>query len=585
MARWEVFFVAGCVLCGLGCGGSSVASNARPDAQTAGSAMAGACGDEPAPWVIDLSEDKANQLESAMKRGGLVLVRYDCSEIKIIRGCNVARGDYSYAGLSFEQKHKEIEDQDSLSLSMSAGPAFAAKMKGEFERGSIFRIDYSAIGRMTTTTEVVSRDMLVGGKKCDDATHFVGAMDLGAYVLVSGAAAEIGVAAEIFGQGTKAGSTSKVKNQSSGGEVSACKSAGADDGSPPGGCRAPLLVQLFPIDPPAGPGGSASRPPPRPPRPPGSFNIVCPPGKVVDEHGSCRSKSSGAAYVCKIGDLADCRAQCDKGNPQSCAALGYMYEKGEGTKENISAARDAYQKSCDKRDPDGCTGLGYLMSKSEDPKLIAKSTEIFRVACDKGNGRACSGLGQQARLRRDWDPAYREFSKACSRGYKRGCFYAGHILSKQGRDDAMAVSHFKRACDGGDDRGCLAAGGYLSQGIGGSASQGKVYISQGMSTLTAECKQSRYESCEVLGDFFNGRYGKVAPQGDKAIENYEKACAGGQEDACWEVGLIYEGGLGGVKRDPARAKDAFGRACSKGYDDACKKAGMRPPAAGRRAPR
>src|SRR5262245_39145741 len=80
----------------LGCG-PSAASNVRGDAPTTGDSIGGACGDEPAPWVIDLPEDRANQLENEMKKGGIVLVRFDCKELRIVRGCDVRLGgDYAY---------------------------------------------------------------------------------------------------------------------------------------------------------------------------------------------------------------------------------------------------------------------------------------------------------------------------------------------------------------------------------------------------------------------------------------------------------------------------------------------------------
>jgi len=562
-------------LSALSCG-PSIASKVRSDAPTMGGTSGGTCGDEPAPWVIDLPEDKANQLETEMKKGGLVLVRYDCKEFKIVRGCDVQLGgDYGYSGLSFKSKHKELEDKDSLALNLSGGPAFAAKMSAEFERGSIFRIDYASVGRLTTTTEIVSPAML-RGQKCSEATHFVAAMDLGAYILVSGAAADIAASALILGQGGKAGTTSKVKNQSMGGDAEACKKATVDDQSPPAGCRTPLLVQLFPIEK-ASRGGAPSPPPPSA-RPPGLRSIVCPPGKVPDELGSCRSKDTVASYVCAPGELAECRTQCDKGNPQSCAILGHMFEKGEGTKADMRAAEAAYKAACAKKDANGCTGLGYVYSKSDDPKLKEESTKIFTEACNEGNGRACSGLGHQALVRRDLDGALRQFDRGCRLGYTRACFYAGRSLARSGRDDTAYIN-FRRACSGGDNRGCLAAGSYLIGGVGPikNPEEGAKLQERGLAALGTDCKKDVNDSCEVLGDFYAGRYGKGTPKGELAAEHYEKACGGGQGDACWDVALIYDTGLGGAKKDPAKATKYFGIACDKGNNNACAKVGKKAP--------
>lgn len=567
-----------------GCGPGTAAKAVRSDAPTAGEAMGTKCGDEPAPWVIDLPDERANQLETEVKKGGVVLVKYDCQELKIVRGCDVAgAAPYAYSGLAFEAKHKELEDTDSAQVALSGGPAAVAKFEADYKNGAMLRIDYAAVGRQTTTTDVISRDML-SGPKCGEATHFVGAMDVGAFILSSAAAADINAAAEAFGKGASAGSTSKVKNRARGGNPSSCRKAGPDDPNPPSDCRSPLLVQLFPIDE-AQKTKKRSRSP-KSSRSAAPFGVSCPPGRVLDASGSCRAKSSAKAFVCNPEDARECIEQCDKGNPQSCALAGYMYEKGEGVKEDEKKAFAAYKKACDNGELDGCTGLGYILSKADDPEQQRQSIGVLRQACERGSGRACSGLGQQARIRRDWEGAYKEFDRGCRLGYTRGCYYAGYALIRLDRDADKALALMERACYGGDERGCLAAGSMMSQGNGGKkdASAGEKLTEQGVAALVKECEAKKSDSCEVLGDFYNGRYGKVEPQGEKAAEYYAKACTAGHEDSCWEIGLIYESGMGGAKKDSSKAKRYFESACTKGHDEACKKAGKKSPSAPPRPP-
>ncbi len=575
---WKWISALPITLAFVGCGPGTAAKAVRGDAPTAGGTMGGKCGDEPAPWVIDLPDERANQLETEVKKGAIVLVKYDCQDFKIVRGCDVTNGSsYAYTGLSYEPKHKELEDADAAQLALSGGAAVDAKFGADYKNGSMLRIDYVAVGRQLTATEVVTRNML-SGSKCAEATHFVGAMDLGAFTLSSGAAADLGASAEVFGRGGSASSTSKVANRARGGNPSTCRKATPDDPSPPNDCRSPLQVQLFPIE----AATSSGSPSARPSRAPGAtspFGSSCPPGRVMDSTGSCRAKSSGKAYVCGGRDVGECNNQCQAGNPQSCALAGHMYEKGEGITADENKALASYKKACDARDIDGCTGLGYMLSKSDKPEDKRNSVAILRQACDAGNGRACSGLGQQARLRRDWQGAAKDFDRGCRLGYSRGCYYAGTALIKLDKEPEKALSLFERACSGGDERACLAAGSMLTQGSAGrkDPAQGAKLTSKALNALQAECNDRKSESCEVLGDYYNGKYGKVAPQGAKAVEFYDKACAGGQGDACWEVGAIYEGGLAGVKKDVGKAKTSFQQACSKGYDEACKKSGSAPP--------
>lgn len=574
--NWKWGSVLPVVVVAMGCGPGTAAKAVRGDAPTAGGAIGGKCGDEPAPWVIDLPDERANQLETEVKKGGIVLVKYDCQELKIVRGCDVNQGaSYAYTGLSYEPKHKELEDVDDAQVALSGGPAVAAKFEGEYKNGAMLRIDYVAVGRQLTATEVVTRNML-SGPKCDEVTHFVGAMDVGAFTLSSGAAADIGAAAEAFGRGGSASSSSKVANKARGGNPSSCKKAGPDDPAPPNDCRSPLQVQLFPVEKAPTTDAPAGSRPPRPPGPSASpYRASCPPDRVVDAGGSCRPKSSGKAYACNGTDAAECNAQCSAGSPQSCAILGHIYEKGEGVNADEKKASTFYKKACDAKDIDGCTGLGYMMSKSSNADEQRQSVGILRQACDAGNGRACSGLGQQARLRRDWTTASKEFDRGCRLNYSRGCYYAGVALVRLDKEPERALWNFERACKGGDERGCLAAGSYLVQGTAGrkDPNEGNKLISRALNALQIECTEKKSESCEVLGDFYNGKYGKAAPQAAKALEFYEKACSEGQADACFEAGLIYEGGVGGVKKDAGKAKGSYEKACAKGYGDACKKAG------------
>lgn len=577
--NWKWVSVLPVVAGAMGCGPGTAAKAIRQDAPTTTNVMGAKCGDEPAPWVIDLPDERAHQLETEVKKGGIVLVKYDCQDFKIVRGCEVNRGaSYAYAGLAYEPKHKELEDADDAQIALSGGPAAVAKFQADYKNGAMLRIDYVAVGRQLTATDVVSRDML-SGSKCDEATHFVGAMDVGAFTLSSGAAADIGAAAETFGRGGSASSISKVANKARGGNPHSCKKAGPDDPAPPSDCRSPLQVQLFPIE----KASTESSPPARPPRTPaptgGPYAAACPSGRVLDATGSCRDKSSGKAYTCNGSDSGECNAQCAAGSPQSCAILGHLYEKGEGVTANEKKAYTFYKKACDAKDIDGCTGLGYMMSKSDNSDEQSQSISVLRQACDAGNGRACSGLGQQARLRRDWAAASKEFERGCRLNYSRGCFYAGVALVRLDKEPERALWNFERACKDGDERGCLAAGSYLVQGTAGrkDPDEGNKLISRALNALRIECTERKSESCEVLGDFYNGKYGKATLQTAKAIEFYDKACSEGQADACFAMGLLYEADSNGVQLDAAKAKSAFERACSKGYGDACNKAGKPAP--------
>jgi TPR repeat protein len=510
--------------------GPSVASHVRGDAQSANAVMAGACGEEPQPWVIDVGSDSlSHDIQRAVSEGKPVLVKYDCGtrNVAIVRGCEVTGTRYKYQGFAYEQKQKLMEDSDQMAADLSGGPTVAAKFHADFEKGSVFQIDYAPAGEYHLVgKERVDRTMISGGKACAAATHFVYSADVGAYSLNSGAQAKVGAAAELFGRGVSGDSKSDVKNAAHGGDPKSCHDSSMDDAAAIKDCQVPLTLHLRPID--------ATEVTNRPPPPGHGFSSsACAPGEALDSHQSCIKISKGPAYQCSGNDVNECKAQCDKGSPQSCAIAGYIFEKGEGVKDDLDLALKYYTKACDGRENEGCAGIGYVLSKRKDPS----STDIFRKSCERGSARGCSGIGQQLRIKGDLVPAAKTFGRACGLGYKRACFYAGAMLSKLRQNPEEGFEFYQMACYGGDERGCLAAGAMEQDGVGTRANPGpgKALIERGRLGLEKECDEKHYESCEVLGDFWMGQFTGNAPTRDKARSYYDLACKGGSENACAEL--------------------------------------------------
>jgi TPR repeat protein len=306
-----------------------------------------------------------------------------------------------------------------------------------------------------------------------------------------------------------------------------------DDSEPPAKCAAPVKVLLMGIEDEAEPPSGA---------PPLSEDtpVPCPSG-AVRRGAACVPAKTAGAHACADGNEADCSKQCSAGDAPSCATLGFMYEKGKGVALNDAKAFEHYDRACKKGDANGCTGVAFLYSKGRgvaaDPALADK---MLRDACDKGNARACSGLGHEARIGGKNDEAVRLLERSCKLGYERACFYAGGVLMAQTKDEARALKNYERACQGHDYRGCLALAGMLFSGLGGEANPARANKEQSraLNALTKECGAGDSEACTAMGDFYNGRYGKKVRNPQKALENYEKACKGGQASACADADAI-----------------------------------------------
>lgn len=104
------------------CGAGGAAKAVKADQPTAASAMGGKCTsptEDAEPWVIDLKADVRGSLKAAMDKG-VVVVAYDCKELKLLRSCQV-RGNYEYSGTGFNEDLIRLTDADSVRATLSGG--------------------------------------------------------------------------------------------------------------------------------------------------------------------------------------------------------------------------------------------------------------------------------------------------------------------------------------------------------------------------------------------------------------------------------------------------------------------------------
>ncbi|MDI3291235.1 tetratricopeptide repeat protein [Polyangium sp. 15x6] len=429
-----------------------------------------------------------------------------------------------------------LEDADSVAANLSGGTMLAAKLEAEMRRGMKMHIGYVLVGQRSTTLGRVSRAELTGD--CRRVTHFIARASLGAYAVVANSSARMGAAAEIFARGAGASSSSSFFKSTTAGEKAACLSATSEDSAPPGKCRAPVKLLLAAISDTIM--AESGEPPLEEHRP-----LRCPARMVRSSDGACVRTRPGAPQMCVMSDHADCARQCAAGDARSCATLGFMYESGKGVAVDGGQAFRYYQQACDAGALDGCVGLAFLYSKGRgvhpDP---ARAANMFRDACERGHARACSGIGQQARIEGNGADAIRFFERSCKLGYARACFYAGSALATEGKEPERALRNHEAACVGQDERGCLAMAGMMLSGLGAAPDAMKANHVQGkaLNALNQSCASGDGEACEVIGDFYDGRYGKKVRKPEKALEFYQKACRGGRGDACRAAGVMLENG-------------------------------------------
>lgn len=386
----------------VSCGGPGKPAQAvRPDRPTAGGALGGGCvapGEDAAPWVIDLEATDRGKLRGAITRV-VVVVTYDCKKLKILEGCKVA-GSYAYQGTGFNEDTLHLDDADSVHATLSNGAAFAAKIEADMKRGTKIFVGYAVVGESNTTMPSLSRAQL-HGQECKDATHFTASASLGALRMTTSTKAEIGSAAEVFGQGVSADSKSSSALASNSGKREVCQKATSSDAAPINDCDSLLRVRLVAIH--EGATTSASY---------RAGGVATPASCAAGTSRSgniCVSDSSSTVKTCKPGNAAACEDSCKKGDPTSCALAGLMYEKAKGVSEDLKKAMGMYEAACQKKNYDGCAGMGFLARRAPSGEACRRPGARRSAARRRGADGASSAGERRSEVA----------AAGCSRGARR----------------------------------------------------------------------------------------------------------------------------------------------------------------------
>lgn len=505
-----------------GCGPGAVGAAVRPEDPTATSALDDkvACHDVESggePLVVDWKPEQRGDLEEAM-HDGVAVVAYSCEGIKLLKQCHI-EGQYGFLGMTKREQVVKLSNSDELRANLpSIGGPMALKLSGEMQRGATLDIAMIMIGKKRTTWEDPTTADLKG--KCDGATHYVRGALVGAFVMKTGTKGQVAVAGQMFGVDAGASSSSEKDVRNQDGDPADCAKASPDSEKAPPQCGAAVRLTLSPIV----KGGDAQPAADAQAKAAPDEDTACPKGLVMSE-GKCTNPAEATAYLCKMGDAAECTAQCDKGHAGSCGNLGRMYASGNGVDQDWAKAGEALQKGCDGGEAKACVGLGQLTfngrGRKEDP---AAAVTLYDKACAAGDADGCGLLGQ----------AY---------------------LNGKGTtaDPAKAASFFEKSCDGGNDAGCYDLGKLYSAGSGVTQDNGKA-----AELYKRACDGSQAEACDLLGVMYETGAGV---RNDKIFASmlYRRGCDRNSPDACVDLGRILMGG--GAGGSPDDAKRLFERGC------------------------
>lgn len=225
---------------GTGCRGRNLASAMAGGPTVEGQARCGVVKSHARPLIIEWpSADRAALEGLVEKNNGLVAVRYAGCEMEIVRRCQVI-GRYGFTAVEPKRDDQEFRSADELYAKIPLG---AAQLESQLERHGALTLEMTVVGHYETGRERVARGELRGD--CDEATHVISMVTVGAFKLSSGSGAKISAGAGVVGFGGGVGSSAERGAERSDGDPSRCH--GGDASAPPDGCGSLLRLEVEPI--------------------------------------------------------------------------------------------------------------------------------------------------------------------------------------------------------------------------------------------------------------------------------------------------------------------------------------------------
>ncbi|HVJ19985.1 MAG TPA: hypothetical protein VM686_31440 [Polyangiaceae bacterium] len=195
--------------------------------------------DASSPLVTEWPASEKAHLQSLATRQ-TVAVEYSGCELRIVDGCQLP-GNYAWSRTTLATDTLEIQDADELYAKLPIG---AIGLEGELQRSGRLAV------RTTVAGQLRSEGMTLQAPEapaCAAATHYISAISIGAFQLLSGseASGSASVDAGITGGAAKSSRKEVVLREA--GTREAC--AEGSDAAPSSQCASPIQVFLTPISP------------------------------------------------------------------------------------------------------------------------------------------------------------------------------------------------------------------------------------------------------------------------------------------------------------------------------------------------
>jgi len=197
--------------------------------------------EQSAPLIVDWSTSARSRLEAAVLRGGIVTMKVSACDIEPLWQCaSLAR--YVYASATSRRESERIADSKSLYARV---PVSAVSLEAEISAGGELSVDKTTVGRFESEARTLAHRDLSGD--CEGATHFVSAVDVGAFEFNASRSRSASGGAKTATVGAGGEASSERELLSADGDLARCADAAPGQAQPPAGCGAPIQIELTPL--------------------------------------------------------------------------------------------------------------------------------------------------------------------------------------------------------------------------------------------------------------------------------------------------------------------------------------------------
>jgi TPR repeat protein len=253
------------------------------------------------------------------------------------------------------------------------------------------------------------------------------------------------------------------------------------------------------------------------------------------------------------------------GNSDAMNYVGYLYDNGQGVKQDYEQAKEWYEKAEKAGNSEATNNLGYLYGQGRGVKQdYQQAQEWYEKAASAGNASAMDNLGylygHGLGVGQDYQQAKQWYEKGAMAGSAEAMYNLGYLYDKGygvKQDYLQAKQWYEKAAMAGNAEAVNNLG-YLydkSHGVKQDYLQAKQWYEEAAMAGNAEAFNN-------LGYLYDKGHG-VRQDYRQALRWYEKAAAAGNSDGMNNIAYLYDNGHG-IKRDYRQAKQWYEKAAMAG---------------------